>query len=767
MIPARTGWSHHSSTTARYDLTPHALNRADPALRRIMAVLLVLAALPMSAGAARGQAREADQALEDLIPDAAMDDPGAWARDTDAAKVPLPDAALLLAPEAIAPLTDIPAITLAWPDAAELPLITPLTPDPDIAQAEEQAKAAGEALGPDTDVALGQIPGASLIPVTQQLLLAFPPDLSVIPEREIVAERFGALASLRKFGNEEDNLAQLTRRARQDMDLLQRVLRIYGYYDAEVVQSTTGYSAPAEGSGPAPTIDLRKVGVRFDVLPGPRYTLAKITLGDVTRAPDAVALLRAFALAPGDPINSDRIVAERDNLITALGEGGHAFAEVGQPDLTIDHAMRTGDLILPVTSGGQYTIGQITSSLPAYLSARHLARIARFHTGDPFRRSLMDDLRQAILATGLVSAVTVAPREASPPVPMADGTAAGTKPGTADIDVTLVKAPQRTLAGLVGFSSGEGVRAEGSWENRNFFPPEGLVRFRGVIGTREQLVGVTFRRNNFRARDQVLSADLYAQTRNTTAFDARTLSFQTTFEKQTTLIFQKNWVWSGGIEILATSELPAGIGATRTTYFIGAVPLRVAFDGSDDLLDPKRGFRVSLRISPEISSQNGMRSSYLRGQIDASAYQPVSSRVIVAGRIRLGTIPGTDVASIAPSRRFYAGGGASVRGFAYQAVGPRDALGNPSGGRSLSEFSLEARVKTGFMGGAVSLVPFVDVGTVGPSASPTLSGAKIGVGIGLRYQTTFGPIRVDLGTPVNPSKGDGRIGVYVSLGQAF
>ena len=728
----------------------------------VLAALLALLGpgLPQSAHA---QSRAADQALEDLIPDSAMDDPKAWANDTDAAKAPVPDPAALLAPEAIAPLTGIPAITLAWPDAAALPPIEPLTPDADIGQAEEQAKAAGEALASDADPGsgrgFGQIPGASLFPITAQLMLAFPPEVDALPEREAVTARFGALAASRKFGNEEDNLAQLTRRARQDTDLLQRVLRIYGYYDAEVNQSTTGYVAPAEGSGPAAAIDLRKVGVRFDVHPGPRYELSRISLGDIAAARDAAALTRAFALAPGDPVNTDRIVGERDHLIAALGEGGHAFAEVGQPDLAIDHAARTGDLTLPVTSGGQYVFGAVRSSLPDYLSSRHLARMARFRPGEPFRRSRIDDLRQAILATGLVSAVTVTPREAAP--------AADAVPGVADIDVMLAKAPQRTIAGLVGYSSGEGVRVEASWENRNFFPPEGLVRFRGVVGTREQLAGATYRRNNFFGRDQVLTGDLYAQTRRTSAFRARTLSFAATFEKQTTLIFQKAWVWSAGFELLATSELPAAAGSSRTTYFIGALPLRGAYDGSNDLLDPTRGLRVSLRLSPEISVQNGRRSSYVRAQLDASAYQPVSSRVVLAERVRLGTLPGTDVNSIAPSRRFYAGGGASVRGFAYQAVGPRDALGNPSGGRSLSEFSLEARVKTGLLGGAVSVVPFVDAGTVGTTASPTVNGLKVGVGLGLRYATSFGPIRIDLGTPVNPAKGDSRIGVYVSLGQAF
>ena len=675
----------------------------------------------------------------------------------------MPDPSTLLSPDAIAPLTGIPAITLAWPDASELPPITPLTPDPDIGEAAEQAKAAGQALASDADPGsgrgIGQIPGASLLPITPQLVLAFPPDEAAIPEREAVTQRFGALAALRKFGNEEDNLAQLTRRARQDTELLQQVLRVYGYYDAEVFQSTTGYAAPVEGGGPVPAIDLKKVGVRFDVRPGPRYTFSRISLGDIALQRDAPALTRAFALSPGDPVNSDRIVSERDHLITSLGEGGHAFAKVGEPDLSIDHADRTGDLTIPVTSGGQYVMGEVHSSLPDYLSSRHLSRIARFRPGDAYRRSRMDDLRQAILATGLVSAVTVTPREVTP--------AADAQPGVADVDVTLSKAPQRTIAGLIGYSSGEGVRVEASWENRNFFPPEGLVRFRGVAGTREQLLGATYRRNNFLGRDQVLTADLYAQTRRTDAYQARTVSFSATYEKQTTLIFQKAFVWSAGFELLATSELPAAPGSTRTTYFIGALPLRGAYDGSNDLLDPKRGVRVSLRLSPEISIQNGIRSSYVRAQLDASAYQPITSRVVLAERVRLGTIPGVNVNSIAPSRRFYAGGGASVRGFTYQGVGPRDALGNPSGGRSLSEFSLEARVQTGLMGGAVSLVPFVDAGTVGTTASPTVNGLKVGAGIGLRYQTSFGPIRLDLGTPLNPSKGDSRIGVYVSLGQAF
>ena len=136
-------------------------------------------------------------------------------------------------------------------------------------------------------------------------------------------------------------------------------------------------------------------------------------------------------------------------------------------------------------------------------------------------------------------------------------------------------------------------------------------------------------------------------------------------------------------------------------------------------------------------------------------------------RARLGAIPGAAIQDIAPSRRFYAGGGGSVRGFGYQQIGPRNSFSEPSGGRSLSEFSIEARVKTGLFGGALWVVPFVDAGTVEETVTPRFRDMRYGAGLGLRYQTGFGPIRVDVGTPLNRRPGEKPVAVYVSLGQAF
>jgi translocation and assembly module TamA len=145
----------------------------------------------------------------------------------------------------------------------------------------------------------------------------------------------------------------------------------------------------------------------------------------------------------------------------------------------------------------------------------------------------------------------------------------------------------------------------------------------------------------------------------------------------------------------------------------------------------------------------------------------VSDSLVAAGRVRLGSIVGARSQDIAPSRRFYSGGGGSVRGYGYQELGPQDFEGDPIGGRSLAEFSLEARIRLKTFGGNFGVVPFLDGGTLTTGATPDLTHWQLGAGIGLRYYSSFGPIRVDVGTPLNHRGDHAPVAVAVSLGQAF
>ncbi|MDB5698126.1 MAG: outer membrane protein assembly factor [Alphaproteobacteria bacterium] len=559
---------------------------------------------------------------------------------------------------------------------------------------------------------------------------------------EELTDQFNQLSTLQANRDDPANAAQIDRRAREDADLLAELLRAHGYYDALV-----DTKVEAEDAG-------RRVTVTLVANPGPLYHFAEVRLPGLEQAgDDAPALREAFAVKPQDPVESARVITGEAALRLALGDRGYPFAEVGARDIVVDHGTRTATLTMPVQPNGRRQFGRITVEGKKLFSARHIQTIARFRTGDRYAASRIDDLRRALIATGLVSSATIRPvaRQGSEVV---------------DIAVALEPAPVHTVAGEIGYGTGEGLRLEASWQHRNMIKPEGAVTIRGVAGTREQLIGASLRQNNFRRRDQVLTAQAAISHVRQDAYTADTFQMGAGIERETNIIWQKKWTWSLGTELVASDEKDVDVATATTrhrTFLIGALPTTLSYDGSNDLLDPTKGFRLSGRLSPELSLQNGA-FGYARAQIDGSFYQPVSSRVVIATRVRLGTIVGASRDRIAPSRRFYAGGGGSVRGYGYQDLGPRDPIFNdPIGGRSLAEFALEARVRVGNFG----IVPFVDAGNIYTSPLPHLDSLRFGTGIGLRYHSNFGPIRIDVGTPIARRSGEPRIAVYVSLGQAF
>ncbi|MET0372399.1 MAG: autotransporter assembly complex family protein, partial [Sphingobium sp.] len=555
----------------------------------------------------------------------------------------------------------------------------------------------------------------------------------------VFLSRFEQLSTLHQGRDKSANLAQIDRRMTEDRELIDRLMRTRGYYAARI----RGTIVPPVAGGD-------RLTVRLDVVPGTRYLLSSVEIAGLETAGDrAPALRSSFGVEAGDPVDSDAILKGRDALASALMEGGFPFASVEEPEVRIDHDSRKGDLDIIVAPGAYRTFGVIRLNDDQLFDASHLQDIARFKPGDRYMASDVEDLRRAIVATGLVSSVALTPKDAG------DGE-------HVDLTVEVRPAPLRTIAGELGYGTGEGYRAEISWQHRNLFPPEGGLTVRGVYGTQEQSGSATFRRNNFRRRDHVLTGLLSLSNVKRDAYDARTILLSASLERQTNILFRKKWVWRVGGELVASDESDAFSAGGRRTFLIGAIPLTLTYDGSDDLLDPTRGFRLGGRLSPELSFQNGA-FGYSRVQVDGSIYVPATERVVIASRARFGTILGSTVNRIAPSRRFYAGGGASVRGYGYQAIGPRDGNNDPIGGKSLAEFSIEARVRVGNFG----FVPFIDAGNISTSFLPRFRDLRIGAGIGVRYHSNFGPIRVDVGTPLNPQAGDPRVAVYVSLGQAF
>lgn len=559
-------------------------------------------------------------------------------------------------------------------------------------------------------------------------------------------DEFEELSALEDGDGEAANAAMVSARAREDELLAVRLMQSLGYYDGTAV-ATVARDPEREG----------RLVATITATPGQLYRLGSVTIRAGETVPPGLVDAE-LNLNPGDPIQAVRVQAAEANVLLRLPQRGYPFVTVDQRDILLDGETHLGDYTLPVDTGPRSSFGAIrsTGENPVF-DVDHIELLTRYDRGDIYDSRKVDDLRQALVATSLFSTVAVEPVRTGETGP--EGTE------IVDLLVRQTGGRMRTLAGEVGYSTGQGFRAEATWTHRNLFPPEGALIVNGVGGTQEQALGVTFRRSNAGQRDRTFQAVAAINHSDYAAFESYTGTLAVRWSRDSTPIWQKRWTYFYGAEIVGSNEDRYNFDKgerDRGTWLIAALPTFVGYDRSDDLLNPTRGYRIKANVSPETSVRGAIRP-YARLMLEGTGYYPVSNSIVIAGRARVGSIPGIARNDLPPSRRYYAGGGGSVRGFGYQELGPRSPDGRPVGGRSFNEFALEARYRFGNFG----IVPFVDAGQVYEGIYPTAQDLQFGLGIGGRYYTNFGPLRIDVATPLNRRPGQSRIALYISIGQAF
>jgi len=210
-----------------------------------------------------------------------------------------------------------------------------------------------------------------------------------------------------------------------------------------------------------------------------------------------------------------------------------------------------------------------------------------------------------------------------------------------------------------------------------------------------------------------------------------------------------------------TSTYPLG----SINYTLIGVPLSISYDSTDKPLDASTGVKFVGSVTPYpkflgstvgITVFKAAASTYLSLDEDA--------RYILAARAGFGSVVGAPLDEIPPNYRFYAGGGGSVRGYEFQSLSPRY-YRIPVGGRSLLDGSIEARIK---VTDTIGIVPFFDAGMAFEDSIPNFKPRiQTAAGLGLRYYTSIGPIRLDVATPIDRRPGDRPVSLYISIGQAF
>jgi len=633
------------------------------------------------------------------------------------------------------------------PIPAEIPAETPAQAQP------PGAPAAAPPPPPEADPALA----APLTPLEQfQVQPATPPSETTRPPPVVrytvqiegldeagLEGRFRDLSALEEGRGRAESRLQIKARADTDETLIRRLLRSEGYYAGDA-RITIARAAPGQ------------LTVKVAVTPGPQFHFGRIDITGPQTTPPGLAR-KALTLEPGDPIVAEDVEAAEANVSLRLPQQGYPFVKVGDRDISLDPDTRLGDYLLPVSPGPRSSFSGFQLKGDRVFTPGHMAVIARFKPGELYDSRKVDDFRRALVATGLFSSLGVTPVDA--------GTRAADGTEKTDLEVQAQAAPTHTISASAGYETGVGAKFEASWTDRNLFPPEGALTVRGIAGADQQLVGVQFRRSNFGRRDRTLQAQIQASRETVKAYTAYTGSIGARISRDSTPIWQKRWTYSAGVQAVVSREsaydVSLGEVATRT-YKIAALPLQGGYDRSNSLLNPTRGFKLLATLTPQMSFGNG-RKTFVSGTLEGRGYVPVSDALVLAGRIRTGALFGASAFELPPTRRFYEGGGASIRGFGYQDVGPKAPDGSPLGGASFVDFSAEARYRFGDFG----VVAFMDGGQLYESSTPGFGDFRYGVGVGARYYTNFGPIRLDVAMPVSRRPGEARLGLYISIGQAF
>lgn len=555
---------------------------------------------------------------------------------------------------------------------------------------------------------------------------------------------FRRLSALVKGEGKTATAAQVASRAYADRQLLERLLYSEGWYGAQI-----------EGEVIPP--DAGRMQVQLRVEPGRRYRWSSITLDLI---PEEVAWLGdEFALAEGDPVSAMQVEEAEGALLHRLQKQGYPFAEIGVRDVVLSQSRPQASYFLTGDIGQPGVFGQVRLVDYAPFSDKHANVIARFRPGDPYDTDMVDDLRRALIATQQFGGVAVKPVDSGERD--AEGRA------VTDIEVLGNEGTKKLLAGQLGYSSREGIRLEGSWRHRSFLQPEGSLTTRMVLGTEEQRLGAALAMDNWGQRDRTLAFGADVANLTPPAYSAQTVDFNLSLSRLSTPIWQKRWLWSLGAHVGASRERASAPDETgerpHRNFLFASLPLMIGTDWSNDLLDPTTGWRLKLEVSPEISREGGHVETYARAFLGGSAYQSFGDKFVLAARARAGSIIGAGLDHVAPTRRLYAGGGGSVRGFQYQGIGLEGPNNKPIGGRSLFEGSIEGRYRFGDLG----VVAFVDAGSVNAGSTPGFDDVRYGAGVGMRYYSSFGPMRFDIARAINRRPRDPMIAIYISIGQAF
>ncbi|GJL92042.1 autotransporter assembly complex protein TamA [Hyphococcus sp.] len=545
-----------------------------------------------------------------------------------------------------------------------------------------------------------------------------------------LGEKLGIISELAKGKRDYPTAAALRRAARRDVTAFDNAMQAAGYYDAKVEFDLT----PADDNNAARVI--------FTITPGAEFHTSAYRIiyqDDAEGRPTTLDEAESKVKNKADGASLREV---QEKFLSYLWNNGFPSAQIISRRTIADFDKGEAEAIFVFTSGPKARFGAPHISGVEKTDPGFIARMQTWEDGEEFERGKMTTYAERIRKTGLFSTVDVKPG-------LTD------ENGVTPILVQLEERKQRTIGAGVSFSTTEGPGGRVFFEHRNIFGHGENLRTELRGSEVEQSATVSMTRPMPRIGGEAFAAAAF-QNETTDAFNARTFEISGGLSKK----WMNDKLETRGALALETSSVRNDTEEERT-YFV-STPLSVIWNSEDDLLDPRRGFRASWTVTPYAGSDYFTQSDMsARGRV----HMGKDDLVTLAARAAVSSTFGSTFADLPLNKRYYAGGGGSVRGFGYQEAGPLDADNNPIGGRSRIEGAFEARLK---VIKNLQFAAFIDAGSVSTKSLPDFTDDYfIGYGAGVRYLTPIGPIRADIAFPLEKRPTDNSFQLYIALGQPF
>lgn len=559
---------------------------------------------------------------------------------------------------------------------------------------------------------------------------------SGVEDGKLEARLMALSDTVRQQDTRSRSLFQLRRRAGRDEASLKKGLKAEGFYAAMI-------SFTLEDDGGV-TI------VHFLIDPGPQYRFASIVLDFEDKPENFVATFQNVppkALISGELAMAQEVVDAEEALLRHLREEGYRFANSTGREVIVDHSTFTMDVTYHLDAGPLTRFGMVQVLGLEEVKEEVVFAEVPWKRGDQYKESLLERLRKRLYETGLFSLVRLRPAEGLDDSEMLP------------ITIELTERDKRTFWSGVEYFTDEGVGTGLGWEHRNLRGLGHRLTLEARLSETRLLGESEYRMRNFRRRDQTLRLGIEGGR-------YRPEAFSQDYGRVSALIDRP-------LREKLTASLGIALKISKVEQFdevdsftLVSLPGELLWDGSDRPLDPTSGFKVGGRAEPFVDPVD-QHTAFMKSSITANYYFPITNdrKFVIATRLMLGAIVGESVNGVPADERFYAGGGGSIRGYTFQTVGPLNG-DEPTGGGSKIESAVEIRYR---MSEHLGVVAFVDGGSAFKSSLPDFGEELLfGAGLGLRYFSPIGPLRLDVALPLDRRDGiDESFQLYLSIGQAF